>query len=89
MFEKLINLIFGSSHPERHHSALPFTQDGKSYRVCLKCGTPIAYSVEDFQYVTPGYLRRKMPGGRTRLEREAVSHQKSSLRNTNPQHHHA
>jgi hypothetical protein len=27
MFEKLINLIFGCKHPERHHSALPFTQD--------------------------------------------------------------
>jgi len=59
MFEKLISFIFGCSHPERHHSALPFTQDGQSYRVCLKCGTAIAYSVEDFEYVTPGYLRRK------------------------------
>ena len=59
MFEKLINLIFGCNHPERHHSALPFTQDGKSYRVCLNCGTPIDFSLEDFQYITPGYLRRK------------------------------
>jgi adenine-specific DNA methylase len=59
MFEKLINLIFGCKHPERDHSALPFTQDGKSYRVCLKCGTAIAYSVDDFEYVTRGYRRRK------------------------------
>src|SRR5215469_18475584 len=59
MFEKLINLIFGCNHPERFHSTLPFTQDGKSYRVCLKCGTPIGFSVEDFEYITPGYLRRK------------------------------
>ena len=27
--------------------------------VCLKCGTAIAYSVEDFEYVTASYLRRK------------------------------
>ena len=59
MFEKFINLIFGCNHPERHHSALPFAQDGKSYRVCLNCGTPIDFSLEDFQYITPGYLRRK------------------------------
>jgi len=32
MSMKLINLIFGCNHPERHHSALPFTQDGKSYQ---------------------------------------------------------
>ena len=59
MFEKLINLIFGCKHPERYHSALPFTQDGQSYRICLKCGTPIGFSVEDFEYITPGYRRRK------------------------------
>ena len=57
--EKLINLIFGCNHPERDHSALPFTQDGMSYRVCLKCGTRIAFSVEDFKYITAGYRRRK------------------------------
>ena len=59
MFEKLINLSFGWNHLQRHHSTLPFTQDGKSYRVCLNCGTPIDFSLEDFQYITPGYLRRK------------------------------
>jgi hypothetical protein len=53
MFEKLINLIFGCNHPERHHSSLPFTQDGMSYRVCLKCGTRIAFSVEDLNTSLP------------------------------------
>ena len=59
MFDKLINLIFGCKHPVRYHSALPFAQDGRSYRVCLKCGAPIAFSVDDFQYVTARYRRRK------------------------------
>jgi hypothetical protein len=59
MFETLINLIFGCKHPVRHHSALPFTHDGESYRVCLKCGAPIAFSVDDFEYVTSSYRRRK------------------------------
>jgi hypothetical protein len=59
MFEKLINLILGCNHPDRDHSALPFTQDGMSYRVCLKCGTRIAFSVDDFKCITAGYQRRK------------------------------
>ena len=66
MFEKLINLIFGCKHPERHHSALPFIQDGKSYRVCLQCGTAIAYSVDDFEYVRR-LSATQTPGSRVRL----------------------
>jgi len=66
MFEKLIISSSAATIQSVNHSALPFTQDGMSYRVCLKCGTRIAFSVEDFKYITAGY-RDANAGRRARL----------------------
>lgn len=57
-FDRFINLLFGCRHPDSRLSR-PFTRDGRTYCVCLKCGLSADYSLVDFCLITPRYLRYK------------------------------
>jgi hypothetical protein len=65
---KILNALFGCSHPDEHITSLPFTDaHGVSYKTCTKCGTKLLYDKAKFRFVTPQDISRQKKEAKRRV----------------------
>jgi hypothetical protein len=60
---KIWNLFFGCRHRQQSRA---FTNEGETYKVCLKCGAHLPYSWETMSVVPQRKQEKKAVNGRRR-----------------------